>query len=118
LAELSGKGSGAEYRARLAHHQSLRDEAARRSVRLSNVRAATFVAVLASWIAFEEMQLPSAWVGLAAAVLLSIAFVAQVALHRKVRRTERREGVLASVAREGLLRLDRDWAALEEVLVT
>jgi hypothetical protein len=74
------------------------------------------VAVVAAVIVFEELAFPAAWIALALTAALVAAFVTQVVIHRRVRRTERWEGTLASVAREGLLRLDRDWAALAEAL--
>ena len=116
MAESAGAKPRAVYLERLAHHQARRDEAARRSTVLSNVRAATFVAIVAALIVLEELAFPAAWVALGAAAALAAAFVAQVAVHRRVRRRERWEGALASVAREGLLRLDRDWDGLERAL--
>jgi hypothetical protein len=116
VAEPAGVDPRAAYRERLAYHEARREEAARRSTLLANIRAATFVAIVAAWIVFEELELPAAWVALGAAAALIAAFVAQIVLHRRVRRTERWEGALASVAREGLLRLARDWDGLEEAL--
>ena len=104
------------YSHRFAFHEARRKEAARRSVLLSNIRGATFVFLVVGLIVFEELTFPAAWVALAVAFALTTAFVAQVAVHRRVRRTERWEGALAAVAREGLLRLERDWDALEEAL--
>lgn len=106
----------AAYRDRLAHHEARRDEAARRSTLLSNIRAATFVAIVVAWIVFEELELPAAWVALGVAVVLTAAFVGLIVVHRRVRRIERWEAALADVAREGLLRLDRDWDGLEQAL--
>jgi hypothetical protein len=106
----------AAYTERFAHHEARRKGAARRSVLLSNVRAGTFILLVAAWIVFDELAFPAAWVALAAAVVLTAAFAVQVVVHRRIRRAERWEGALAGVAREGLLRLDRDWDALEEAL--
>jgi len=49
-------------------------------------------------------------------VLLTTVFIVQVVVHRRVRRMEAWEGTLASLAQEGLLRLDRDWEGLEAAL--
>jgi hypothetical protein len=116
VAEPTAGDPRARYRERLAHHESLRDAAARRSLRLSNARAGTFVALVAALIVLEELSFPAAWLALGAALALAVAFLAQVVVHRRVRRAERWEGALASVAREGLARLDRHWTALEEAL--
>jgi hypothetical protein len=80
------------------------------------MRAGTFVAVVAAVIVFEELEPPAAWIALALVAMLVAAFVMQVVVHRGVRRTERWEGALAAVAREGVLRLDRDWTALDDAL--
>lgn len=106
----------ARYTERRQRHEALRDAAARRALRLSNTRGVTFLAVVAAFVVFHELGFPAAWIALAAGAALAAAFVAQVALHRRARRTERGEGALASVAREGLLRLDRDWDALDRAL--
>ena len=115
-AEETGAGPHETYRHRLAHHEARRDEAARRSRVLSNVRAGVFVAIVGTWIVFEELEPPGAWAALGVAVLLVAAFVGLIVVHRRVRRLERWEGALAGVAREGLLRLRRDWDGLERAL--
>jgi hypothetical protein len=109
-------GPRVAYAEQLAYHEALRDSAARSSVRLSNLRAVTFLAAAAAWVAFDAMPEPAARVALGLAVLLSTVFVVQVVLHRRVRRVERWEGTLAALAREGLLRLERDWEQLDAAL--
>jgi hypothetical protein len=109
-------GPRTEYTERFAHHEALRDEAARRSVRLSNLRAVTFLAAAAAWVTFDAMPLTASRITAGLAVLLTSVFVVQVVIHRRVRREERWEGALASLAREGLLRLDRNWSQLDEAL--
>ena len=116
MPETAATDPRAAYSDRFAHHDARRKEAARRSTLLSNVRAATFIFIVAAWIVFEELAFPAAWAALAGAAALAVAFVYQVAVHRRIRRAERWEGALAGVAREGLLRLDRDWEGLEEAL--
>jgi hypothetical protein len=104
------------YLDRLNRHERARDEAGRRSFRLSNLRAATFVACAAALVAYDILEAPAARVSLVAGALLALLFLGQIVVHRRVRRRERWQGALASVAREGLLRLDRDWEALEAAL--
>lgn len=104
------------YHERLAHHRARRDEATRRSLRLSNVRGGVFIGLLAALITFEELAFPAAWGALGVAAALTVAFIVLVVVHRRVRRAERWEGALAGVAHEGLLRLDRDWDGLEAAL--
>lgn len=104
------------YRAHLARHEAQRAEAARRSALLSNVRVATFVSIVGAWILFEELAPPAAAFALTTAAVLTVAFIVQVVVHRRIRRKERWEGALAGVAREGLLRLDRDWDGLDGAL--
>jgi hypothetical protein len=104
------------YHERLEKHRAASDRAARRSLVLSNVRAGTFLALVASLIVLQELALPAGWGALGLALALATAFVVQVVVHRRIRREERWEGALASVAREGLLRLDRDWDGLERLL--
>jgi hypothetical protein len=70
----------------------------------------------AAWLTFDVLPGPASTVVLLLAVLLSVIFLFQIAIHRRVRRQERWEAVRASLAREGMLRLDRDWRQLDEVL--
>ena len=116
MAERPGVDPRSGYGERLASHEASRDRAARRSFVLSNLRAGTFLAAAAAWILFQELAFPAAWIAMALAVALSAAYLGQVVVHRRARRTERWKGALAGVAREGLLRLDRDWAALDQAL--
>lgn len=104
------------YSGRLGRHGSARDAAAKRSLRLSNVRAVTFLAAAAALVAFDVLEATAESLALAVAALLIMAFVAQVFVHRRVKREERWEGALADVAQEGLLRLDRDWERLDKAL--
>jgi hypothetical protein len=104
------------YTELLTRHGALRDGAAKRSLRLSNVRGVTFLAAAAAWITVDAAGGALARGALALAVVLTAVFVWQVIVHRRVRRVERWEAALADLAQEGLLRIDRDWDGLEEKL--
>jgi len=116
VAETVPGGPRATYVEGHAHHAGLRDAASARSRRLSNLRAATFLAAAAAWLASDVGGASVRPWAFAALGLLALGFVAQVVAHRRVKRRERWEGALASLAHEGVLRLDRDWSALEEAL--
>jgi hypothetical protein len=104
------------YRERLERHEATRDRATRRSLRLSNTRIATFLAGTAALVAADMLQPPLAAVAVGVALAFAAAFVVQVVLHRRARRDERWHAALASVAREGLLRIGREWEALRSSL--
>jgi hypothetical protein len=104
------------YSERLTFHGALRDAAAARSKRLSNVRLLTAFLIIAAWAAFDATSGWARVLALVVAIALVAAFLIEVGLHRRARRTERWEGALADVANEGLLRLSRDWAGLQEAL--
>ena len=92
------------YSERFGRHGAARDAAGKRSLRLSNVRPVTFLAAAAALVAFDILEATAESLALAVAALLIMAFVAQVIVHRRVKREERWEGALAGVAQEGLLR--------------
>jgi len=97
-------------------HDTARDEAARASVRLSNLRAVTFLLAAGAWVTFDALAGPARIIVLALASTSTLAFGVMVWMHRRVRRRERWEGAVAALAKEGLLRLDRAWDALDEAL--
>ena len=68
------------------------------------------------WLTLDAVPDQVARASGALAVLLTVVFVVQVVLHRRVRREERWGGAQAALQREGLLRLDRDWDGLDEAL--
>src|SRR5690606_19755343 len=68
------------------------------------------------WIVGDIAGLPMSGAGGGLLLVVVAAFAVQVVWHRRVRREERWAGALASLAREGLLRLDRDWVGLEAAL--
>ena len=104
------------YRALTARHRGAAEAADRRSLRLANLRAATFLGAFGCWVAWDVLE------GIAAAVLLALAgalagfFAALVVIHGRTSARERRERALAGVYHEGTLRLDRAWEALEAAL--
>jgi hypothetical protein len=106
----------ADYSDRLARHEALRDASARRSLGLSNARALTFLGAAAAWITVDALDGTPARVAAAVATALTATFVWQIVVHRRVRREEAWQATLAGLAKEGLLRLDRDWQALEDSL--
>ncbi len=116
MAEQSAASPRDEYQVRFERHEARRGGAARRSLVLSNVRAATFMAIVATLVLFEELSGPGAWLVLGLGVALGAGFAGLVVVHRRVRRAERREQAFAQLAREGLLRLERDWSQLESTL--
>ena len=105
-----------EYETRWSGHESVRSSAAQRSRRLSSSRGGTFLLMVAAVVAVDFFQGTAetlAWLTLA---MLIVTFVVQVVVHRRVRREERWAGLLAAVAREGMLRAERRWTDLEEAL--
>jgi hypothetical protein len=70
----------------------------------------------AAWITFDVMPPQASRVTFWGAVLLTLVFIGQIVVHRRVRRAERWESTLASLAREGVCRLDSDWSGLASAL--
>ncbi len=104
------------YRERHASHAAREAEAAERSRRLSNLRAATFLAIVGALVLFDFLDGGWARLALGLAAALVAAFALQVRRHRRVRWTERWEGASASLAHEGLLRAERRWKELGAAL--
>jgi hypothetical protein len=104
------------YATRVQTHAAIHEAARSRSSRLSNVRLVVFLATAAALLAYDVLGGGAESVALGIAALLAVVFMAQVVVHRKVRRVERWEDALTGVWREGLVRLDRDWDALAESL--
>lgn len=104
------------YRERWHFHDAARARAASRSRRLSTIRGATFLAGVGVLVAVDFLEGNGERAALALLLLLVATFVAQVVVHRRVRAEERWEGVLASIALEGTLRMERRWRELDEVL--
>lgn len=102
-----------EYRERWNRHEAVRTAAAERSRRLSSLRGLTFVTAIGALIVLDFVEGAGE---LAALLLLGLSvftFAGQVVVHRRVRRRERWVSALASVARQGMLRLERSWSELE-----
>jgi hypothetical protein len=97
------------YESRVAGFGGLRDNVARKSRLVSNVRFALFAALLACgvWVELRPGALP---VMLAAAA--AVAFVGLVAVHVRLRDRERHLAALVEINQEGGYRLARDWNAL------
>ncbi|HSM61332.1 MAG TPA: hypothetical protein VK849_11065 [Longimicrobiales bacterium] len=104
------------YAGLAARHGAAAAAADRRSVRLSNLRAVTFVAAFGGWVAWDVLEGAAAAVALALAGVLVAVFGVLVVLHRRAAVEERWERALAGVFREGALRLDRDWEGLDAAL--
>jgi hypothetical protein len=81
-----------------------------------------FAAAVGALVLWDLLDGNPARLSLAFVILLAVGFVALVVAHHRVRAAERRHGVLLSLVRGGLHRLDRDWDALsrwsEEVPLT
>ncbi len=97
-------------------HGRARDEAAHRSLRLSNQRAVSFVVGLVALIAWDFFSGTPERLALVVLGVAVAVFLVQIVVHRRVRTAQRWEAALAAVFEEGLLRLDRDWEALEASL--
>lgn len=104
------------YRESWGRHDAARARASARSRRLSTLRGATFLAGVGVLVAVDFLEGAGERTALAVLALVVVVFVAQVVVHRRIRSTERWEGALASIAREGMLRLERRWRELEDAL--
>lgn len=87
-----------------------------RSARLSTTRVVTFLAAAAALLVVDVAEGAPARAAGGIALLLGGLFVAQVVAHRRVRARIAWERALRGLAQEGGLRMERRWAALEEVL--
>jgi len=105
-----------DYREAGERHERERREAHRASVRLSTIRALTFVAAAGGFLAWDVLEGTAAWVGFGVGVVLVLVFFAEISVHRRARRREAWAGALEGLSREGLHRLARDWNALDDAL--
>ena len=96
------------YTERSQQFARTRDEYARRSNRLSNLRLALFLGAI-GLAALAIAHTPWWWLGVAA---LSVLFVVAVARHHDVERLRQRHADLVVLSEVGLARLRRDWAEL------
>ncbi len=99
-----------------ALHAAAHDAAQARSLRLGTVRATTFLAGVAAFILWDILDGAPASAAFGLGVLLMAAFVAEVVIHRRVRRQERWQGTLRDLCAEGIARIDRAWGDLDELL--
>lgn len=106
--------AAARYHARTVRFREEEAREAERSRRLSWARLAVFLALVAALLVAERGSPPLPALGLAAAGLLGIAFLALLAVHRQVRTRERHAAALAAVNEEGGLRLQRRWSDLPD----
>ena len=83
-----------------ALHASAHEAARARSLRLSTIRATTFLTAVAALILWDILNGGLATAALALGLLLAVAFVAQVVIHRRVRRQERWQGTLRDLCAE------------------
>jgi hypothetical protein len=97
------------YHARIARFEAERARLAGVSRRLSHVRTAAFVALIAAGVLVERQPGAPGVLLLAAAV---VAFLVLVAAHQRVRRRERWHEELVGLNEQGLHRLDREWDRL------
>jgi hypothetical protein len=113
--EAVGDPAGA-YAECVAAHGHAHETARSRSSLLGNLRLATFVGAGAALIGYDLLEGTAEAAALLLAALLVLAFLAQIVVHRRARALERWEGALLGVFEEGLLRLRRDWEALDAAL--
>ena len=99
-----------------ALHASAHEAARARSLRLSTVRATTFLTAVAALILWDILDGALAGAALVIGLLLAVAFVAEVVIHRRVRRQEHWQGTLRALCAEGIARMDRAWDDLDELL--
>ena len=104
------------YRERVQRCDARLDELRGRSARLTTVRVATFLAAAAGYLVWDVASGTVARAGGVAALFLVVAFLFEVAAHRRVRAEIRWRETLRGLAEEGLLRLDRAWKALADAL--
>jgi hypothetical protein len=81
-------------------------------VRLSTLRALTFVAAGAAFLGWDVLEGGAATAALATGVVLVGVFLLEISVHRRHRRRERWHAALLALAREGLHRMDRRWTEL------
>ncbi len=100
------------YQERLIGFQKAGSSEKDLSIRLGWVRVAVFVVGFALYVVSDvSTGLLETW-SRGGMVLAGAVFLALVVWHRRVRSRERRFQVLATINREGIARLDRDWGSL------
>ena len=97
-------------------HRAQVEAARRASIRIGTVRVVTFLALAAALVMIDVQEGTGERVAWILSVVLGLVFVAEVSLHRRVRRRERWHETLAGLAHEGILRLERRWKDLAEAL--
>ena len=106
----------ASYLERVAHNEQLRDQARAASLKISTLRAVTFVVAAAALVVADITSGTAEVVSVVVAAVLAVVFVVLVARHRRVRREQEWRETLRVLSAEALLRLDRRWTELAESL--
>lgn len=106
----------ADYARRLTTHEAERDAARQSSARIGTLRLLTFAAIVGAIAGARVGEGNTELAATVAAVLLAGAFVAELRWHWRVRERERWHEALRRLAHEGILRIERQWQALDESL--
>lgn len=106
----------ASYLERVAHNEQLRDQARAASLKISTLRAVTFVGTAAALVVADITSGAAEVVSVVVAAVLAVVFVVLIARHRRVRREQEWRETLRVLSAEALLRLDRHWTELAESL--
>ncbi len=111
-----GADPGAEYLRREAEHTAEVERARRASLRIGTVRVVTFLAAGAALVLADPWTGAAERAAQAVAFVLGVAFLFEISVHRRVRRRQRWHETLRGLAREGTLRLTRNWSELDQAL--
>lgn len=103
------------YADREDEHARRADEEATRGTWLATARGVVFVVAVGLVIAGDLAEGGAAVASLGAAAALALTFLALVSGHRRVGRREAWHRTLATLNREGRLRLSRDWDGLDRI---
>src|SRR5215212_5207520 len=109
MSEPGGSSVRAVYEQRRARFEAERERLGAQSRRVSHLRAITFVLVMAAGLVLERNA------GVPAALLVAVtiaAFVALVAVHRRLASRESWQRELAALNEAGVHRLERAWDRL------
>lgn len=103
------------YADREDEHARRAEEVARRGTLLATARGVVFVVGVGLVIAGDVAEGGTAVALLVAAAVLAVVFLVLVSRHRRVERWEAWHRTLATLNREGRLRLSRDWDGLDRI---
>jgi hypothetical protein len=116
VAAIEGEAPRDRYARLEARHGASHTDAKARSFRFGTVRVVTFLAGFAAFVTWDVTDGGFARAALVAGVVLTAAFIGEIAVHRRVRREERWHGTMHGLAEEGLARVDRAWGDLDQLL--